>query len=135
MKTRDRILLTARSLFNQLGYGNVTIALLAQKLSMAKGNLWYHFNDKRALLSALSEEFIALDQARRKIQPQNGAVLDSYIEFLQTLAHEIREYRFLFRDQADYGEHTEVMLKHLPIIYQEPQQQFQAFFQAMFMIS
>ena len=119
MKTRDRILVTARQLFNKLGYGNVTVALLAGHLNIAKGNLWYHFNDKRSLLEALSMEFIELDKRRRKIEPQANNILEGYVRFLSVLEEEIREFRFLFRDQSEYGEHSESLRDHLPIIYDE----------------
>jgi len=131
MKTRDRILVAARNMFNEHGFGNVSVAMLAKELKMAKGNLWYHFNDKRSLLDALSQEFIELDDERRKIGPIEDAVLESYVHFLNTLASEIREFRFLFRDHSDYGEHSEVMLQHLPIIYEESSTQFSQFYKAM----
>lgn len=131
MSTKDRILQTARKMFNERRYGKVTLAMLAEELKMAKGNLWYHFNDKRSLLEVLSEQFVELDGLRRQIRPVKGRVLDSYIEFLRALATEMREFRFLFRDQADYGEHSDIMLEQLPLIYDESQAQFSAFFRAM----
>jgi AcrR family transcriptional regulator len=131
MKTKERILLTARQMFNDLGYGNVTVAMLAEQLNMAKGNLWYHFNDKRSLLEALSLEFIEIDQKRRDIVPEENSVLEGYVQLLNTLAHEIRDFRFLFRDHSDYGEHSDSMLNHLPIIYDESLAQFRQFFIAM----
>ena len=131
MKTRDRILLAARRLFNLHGYGNVTIAQLAKELKMTKGNLWYHFNDKQSLLEALSEEFITLYDTRRKLHADPNDILESYVAFLNTVASEIREFRFLYRDQADYGEHTQSMLDQLPIIYAESEVQLVEFFSLM----
>ena len=131
MKTRDRILLTARSMFNEHGYGNVTVAMLSQELNMTKGNLWYHFNNKRSLLEALSKEFIELDGKRRMIEPDDTAILESYVRFLNALAQEFREFRFLFRDHSDYGDHTAIMLDHLPTILNESLEQFIRFFRAM----
>ena len=58
MKTRDRILKTARALFNAHRFGNVTTADLARECGIAEGNLWYHFKNKRALLDALTEQFL-----------------------------------------------------------------------------
>lgn len=131
MKTKDRILLNARQMFNEFGYGNVTVAMLAERLGIAKGNLWYHFNDKRSLLEALSLEYIELDKERRKIIPEENVILDGYVRLLNTLANQIRDFRFLFRDHSDYGEHSESMLNHLPIIYDESLAQFKQFFIAM----
>ena len=43
VRTRDRIIDTARQLFNRLHYANVTTAMLADAVGIAEGNLWYHF--------------------------------------------------------------------------------------------
>ena len=64
MKTRDRIVETARALFNEQGYGAVSTAALAAACGMAEGNLWYHFKTRRALLDALGERFAARIEAR-----------------------------------------------------------------------
>lgn len=124
-------MLTARHLFNERRYGTVTVAALASELKITKGNLWYHFNDKRSLLEALSREFIELDGKRRQLRPVEGKILESYVEFLMAFATEMREFRFLFRDQADYGEHSDIMLEQLPLIYDETHAQFSAFFRQM----
>ncbi|MEM7458074.1 MAG: helix-turn-helix domain-containing protein, partial [Pseudomonadota bacterium] len=69
MKTRDRILKTARDLFNAERFGNVTTADLARECGIAEGNLWYHFKSKRALLDALSEQFLEDVEVRLAMLP------------------------------------------------------------------
>ncbi|MCR9224949.1 MAG: TetR/AcrR family transcriptional regulator [Hyphomonas sp.] len=132
MKTRDRILETARNLFNTRRFGNVTTADLATECGIAEGNLWYHFKNKRALLEALTEGFLVEVEHRLALLPSDEArVLEDYAAMIAALMSEIRRYRFLYRDQADYGEHTDQLLERLPGIYRDTLSQFQAFLHAM----
>ena len=130
-RTRDRIVDTARRLFNEQRYGKVTLAALAGELGMAKGNLWYHFRDKPALLAAITELFLerVADRARREPEPHRAP--ESYVAFLTMLAEEMRDFRFMYRDQADYGEHSDSLLARLPDIYDRVLAQFAAFFEGM----
>ena len=132
MKTKDRILETARELFNARRFGNVTTAELAAECGIAEGNLWYHFKNKRALLEAITEQFLVDVEDRLALLPSDPEIiLQEYAEMLFALMSEIRQYRFLYRDQADYGEHTDNLLKRLPGIYRDTQTQFQSFFHGM----
>ncbi len=108
MKTRDRILATALNLFNEVGYGAVTTAALAEHLGMAEGNLWYHFKTKRALLDAIGERFAARFEARLALVTQ-GDPVESYARLLAAITAELRDYRFLYRDQPAYGDHAAVI--------------------------
>ena len=108
MKTRDRILLTAQSLFNEAGYGAVTTALLAERLGIAEGNLWYHFKTKRALLDAIGERFAERIEARLALAPA-GDPLGDYARLLRAMMAEFRDFRFLYRDQSAYGDHAEAI--------------------------
>lgn len=132
MKTKDRILETARELFNARRFGNVTTAELASECGIAEGNLWYHFKNKRALLEAIAEQFLVDVEERLARLPSDPAIiLQEYADMLFALMSEIRRYRFLYRDQADYGEHTDNLLERLPGIYRDTQTQFQTFFHGM----
>lgn len=111
MKTRDRIVVTAQGLFNEAGYGAVTTALLAERLGMAEGNLWYHFKTKRALLDAIGERFAASIEARLALVPEGNPV-EAYARMLRAMMTEFRDFRFLYRDQPAYGDHAAVIAKH-----------------------
>ena len=132
MKTRDRILQTARDLFNARRFGNVTTADLAAECGIAEGNLWYHFKNKRALLEALSDTFLEDVEHRLALLPSDESnILEDYADMIAALVSEIRQYRFLYRDQADYGEHTDRLLQRLPGIYRDTLAQFQTYLHAM----
>ncbi len=113
MKTSDRIVETARDLFNEQGYGAVSTAALAAACGIAEGNLWYHFNTRRALLDAIGERFAVAIEARLALRPASDPVSD-YAAMLAALMAEFRDFRFLYRDQHSYGEHAEVVRRNAP---------------------
>lgn len=130
--TKSRIIHSAIELFNERRFGAVTTAALAEHLEMSEGNLWYHFKNKRALLRSITELFIPRVEARLNMRPPtNGDVLASYGEMLFTFNREIEDFRFLYRDQADYGEHTNLLLSNLPKFFADTFSQFGAFHDAL----
>ncbi len=115
VKTRDRIVHEARLLFNAQGYGNVTTATLAAHLGISEGNLWYHFKTKRAILQAIAGQYAGMIEARLGLAPAaSGDVMTEYTRLLQAVIDEFRTFRFLYRDQKDYGDHVEPIAAHAP---------------------
>ena len=115
MKTRDKIVHEARLLFNAQGYGNVTTAALAAHLGIAEGNLWYHFKTKRGVLEAIAGQYAETIEARLALAPAaHGDVIAEYTELLNAVIVEFRAFRFLYRDQKDYGDHVEPIAAHAP---------------------
>ena len=129
--TREKIVDTARQLFNRLHYGHVTTAMLAEAVGISEGNLWYHFKTKRDLLEAITERFLERNAARLGIRPDGKDVIASYVRYLEALAGELRDFRFLYRDQADCGAHTDALEERLPDIYRQSLENFCDFFRAM----
>lgn len=113
MKTRDRIVATALSLFNQQGYGAVTTAGLAQACGIAEGNLWYHFKTRAALLEAIGQSFATAIEARLALRPKTDP-LDDYATLLEAIMAEFRAFRFLYRDQQAYGSQVTVVSSNAP---------------------
>ena len=62
--TRQKILDTSRNLFNDLGYSQVTIRMIASKLNMSSGNLNYHFRKREDILEALYFEMVQVFDER-----------------------------------------------------------------------
>ena len=113
MRTRDRILQTALALYNRHGYAAVTTAMLAAQCGIAEGNLWYHFKTRQALLEALGARYASAIEARLALVPEGDAVLD-YARLLAMAMYEFRTFRFLFRDQQAYGEHSQLVRERAP---------------------
>jgi AcrR family transcriptional regulator len=59
ISTRDRILDTCRSLFNERGPADVTTSEIATAVGISEGNLHYHFRRKEQILAALFDRFEA----------------------------------------------------------------------------
>ncbi|MDA0806325.1 MAG: TetR/AcrR family transcriptional regulator [Proteobacteria bacterium] len=132
MKTRERIIALAQTRFNELGYGNVTTAALAAELGISEGNLWYHFKTKRDLLEAISAEFVLYLNERLALLPDKKAdVIQGYIALMASHEQELLRYRFLYRDQADYGGHSQIVLDNITGLYDKSRAQFKAFYSEM----
>lgn len=132
MKTKDRIVAEALTLFNERGYGNVSTAALAAQLGIAEGNLWYHYKTKRAVLDAIAARFATTIEARLRIVPRAaGDPVTGYGELLSTMIHEFRAFRFLYRDQPSYGEHVDVIARAAPDWIARTYAQFAAHYAAL----
>jgi hypothetical protein len=83
------------------------------------------------LLDAISERFLVQCAERVAIVPKRDGVLAQYADYLHILAKEMRDFQFMYRDQADYGEHSAVLLAKLPTIYRDTIGQFRQFLDAM----
>ena len=117
MKTKERILLTARTLFNQHGYANVKIADIAEALEISPGNLWYHFKNRKDIHTDIASQFVLAATERMAIRPKGESIITEFAELLNILSQEVNKYRFLYRDQADYGSHVEEISNALPSIF------------------
>lgn len=68
-KTKEKIYSTAITLFNQLGYRNVTVDLICQTSQIAKGTFYVHFKTKEDIIKLLYKE---------KIQTYLNEKMDEY---------------------------------------------------------
>lgn len=100
MRTRDRILEAARTLFNDEGLAQVSTNRIATELDISPGNLHYHFKKKEDLVGWLLRRFT---EALRPFADSHESV--EVIEDLWMTIHlaleVIDQYRFILRD-ADY---------------------------------
>ncbi|NTJ67741.1 TetR/AcrR family transcriptional regulator [Agrobacterium rhizogenes] len=97
--TRERILVSTLSLFNQKGPEAVTTAEIAKAVHINQGNLYYHFRTKESLVLALFSRFEADALALvRQADAVQGADSKAYAGFLRKWFSLIWTHRFLFRD-------------------------------------
>jgi len=125
--TRERILDAALELFNAHRFARVTTAQIAKSCGIAEGNLWYHFNDREALLEGLLERFSEQLETRLKMGPSSNNVLADYVSFYLAMAYELSTYRFLYRDQLDYEDQIGRLSDRLPNLYKDTTAQFLSF--------
>ena len=97
--TRERILVSTLSLFNQKGPEAVTTAEIAKAVRINQGNLYYHFRTKESLVLALFSRFEADALALvRQADCVEGADSKAYAGFLRKWFSLVWTHRFLFRD-------------------------------------
>ncbi len=105
LKTADKILLTARTLFNERGESNVTASDIALELDISPGNLYYHFKGKDsihlALFANLQRQLVPL-LATPVDDPEMLAEGESTVErcwlFLTVVLEQMAEYRYLYHN-------------------------------------
>ena len=97
--TPDRILESARVLFNQKGYSATPLAEIASSIGIAQGNLTYHFPTKRKLALEIEKRLRTQVRAERAGFPDNPDI-DDYLDLFLTEMELTWEHRFLLRDRA-----------------------------------
>lgn len=130
--TKTHIVETSRHLFNSKGFGSVTNAAIAEATGRTEGNVWYHFKNKRDILEAISAQLVERFDVRRSLRPNpDGDIINEYANMLRVFADEIRDFRFLYRDQADFGEFSTQIRSIMPKLYSDTFDQFKLYFEVM----
>lgn len=99
MKSRkEKILASSRKLFNDLGYSNVTIRMIANELDISSGNLNYHFRRREDILEALYFEMVEVFDARvQKLGDQTISLQYIQANIVSSMARMV-DYRFFWTD-------------------------------------
>lgn len=85
--TRRRIITSAVQLFNEIGYPATGLGDIIERAEMTKGALYYHFESKEALATAIIEEGSAnLLHAFNKIRDSSAPALEHIIHGLFVVA-------------------------------------------------
>ena len=95
--TRDRIISSAKELFNQQGFGATTLYHVAQFMKISRGNLTYYFEKKENLLEEIAKEL-----SNRYQEKMTSFQFPSWAStYNATKAfHELQlEYAFIFMDK------------------------------------
>lgn len=102
MKTRDRILAGALTLFNEEGATTLTALDVATALGMSPGHLYYHFKGKAEIAAALFDAFegelgLVLEGALAELAQTESGVAELFTH-VQIVFEEVHDVRFLFRE-------------------------------------
>lgn len=89
--TRRRIINSAVQLFNEIGYGATGLGDIIEHAEMTKGALYYHFDSKESLATAIIEEGSAnLLRAFSSIQESSAPALERVIHGVFVVADLLR---------------------------------------------
>jgi len=100
-ETRQRILDTARGLFNEHGLSRVGVRELARALEMSPGNLAYHFPTKDELVAALVKELHARVNADVGAGMSAEPSLAGFYWAAQAAMRDMLTYRFVLLGYVD----------------------------------
>jgi len=109
VKTAERILDTARQLFNAEGERNVTASDIAVELDMSPGNLYYHFKGKDsihlALFSQLQRNLVSslgtsITSPDLLADPDETPLQRSWL-LLTVVLEQMLDYRYLYENPSD----------------------------------
>ncbi len=98
--TQFRILQAALELFNEHGTAAVSCNRIAERCGISKGNLQYHFRNKREIICAVFQQAIGEMDAgwyRDHLAPTLEHMAAMFVRQLQL----ILKYRFFYREMAD----------------------------------
>src|SRR5258707_1915930 len=98
--TQNRILQTALELFNEHGTAAISPNRIAERCGISKGNVQYHFRNKRAIIYAVFQQAIEEMNAgwyRDHLAPTLEHMAAMFVRQLQL----ILKYRFFYREMAD----------------------------------
>ncbi len=98
MKTKIRILESALTLFNRLGWVNVTLRDVSAALNISYGNVTYHYPNKEKLLETI---YAAYQEGLMEINRSLAEHPDKFLQMLAAPSATFQlslKYRFLFVD-------------------------------------
>ena len=100
-QTRQKILDSSLSMFNEQGEPNVTTNHIADEIGISPGNLYYHFRNKDDIVETLFARYEAqMDQALLVPQGRLPNLEDVWLQ-LHLVFECMWAFRFLYRDLVD----------------------------------
>ena len=98
MTTREKILDTAITLFNNEGTAAVSTNHIAESAGISPGNLYYHFRNKDEIIRGLFERLFAANDAAFKLNTDELPTLTDLQTMVKTNYKILWQYRFAHRE-------------------------------------
>lgn len=98
MTTREKILDTALTLFNNEGTAAVSTNHIAEAAGISPGNLYYHFKNKEEIIRELFERLFAANDAAFNLPANKLPTLTDLQAMVKTNYKILWQYRFAHRE-------------------------------------
>jgi AcrR family transcriptional regulator len=98
VSTRERILDTALTLFNEAGTAAVSTNHIAAACGISPGNLYYHFRNKEDIIRALFERMFALWEQPSALPDDRPLALTDLQGVARATFALLCDYRFVYRE-------------------------------------
>ena len=131
MTTKERILKRALDQFNEHGYTQVSVRMIADQLHMSPGNFTYHYKKKDEIVEALFDSLLARLENELDSLNVSGNIVSSILESIHNLYQHMYEYRFLFLEQMYFGIHYPEMKDDLSKFRMKRRGQFMHIFEQL----
>jgi len=100
MKTRDRIVETARELFNEEGASRVTTNHIAAAMTISPGNLYYHFRDKEEIIREIFARVVADFDTLYRVPKDFSPTAAEFFGIFTRTCDLYYKYRFFYLELA-----------------------------------
>lgn len=129
MKTKDKILIAAKDLFNQNGYTSTSTRDIAKYLKISPGNLHYHFTHSKQIVEALFNDFAKqMDVLLENVSQSESTTIDLLYNYIEETSTLFFSYKFLFINFSDILRESEVINKLYKEIHVKRKLEFQNLF-------
>ena len=108
--TRDKILDTSLTLFNEKGLASVSLRSIADELKISVGNLQYHFKKREEIINALY--FKMVDNIDKAVKNNSSNLLEVFFSILKTISETFFEFRFFLLDFTMIIREHNIIKKH-----------------------
>ncbi|NOK61248.1 MAG: DNA-binding transcriptional regulator, AcrR family [Chloroflexi bacterium AL-W] len=98
MQTKDRILTTARNLFNMEGTAQVSTNHIAEAAEISPGNLYYHFRNKEEIIRAICDQLFTLTGEMFTLDEDRYPTLEDVQRWVHENFVVTWQYAFVYRE-------------------------------------
>jgi len=131
MKTKNKILFTALSLFNKRGVKDVTLRQIALEIGISQGNLNYHYKTKADLIAELYYQLVDEMNTEMEKIVQDQAILPFLYKSSLISMQTLYNYRFILQDLYKVLETNDKLKRHYVKLQDLRKQQYLALFDQM----
>ncbi|MEH6538233.1 MAG: TetR/AcrR family transcriptional regulator [Psychroserpens sp.] len=118
-KKKKLILEAARTLFNEKGYHDVTIRMIALKMNMSSGNLNYHYKKREDIFEALYFEMVSEFDERINMLPNIEISIEQVKIDVERSMRRMLDYTFFWTDLYNLLSINDKVKEHFQEVYKK----------------